>query len=34
MVLGEAPGNHEDLQGIPFYGDSGKMLDEMFDLLI
>lgn len=30
MVLGEAPGNHEDLQGIPFCGDSGKMLDEMF----
>ena len=30
MVIGEAPGNHEDLQGIPFCGDSGKMLDEMF----
>jgi DNA polymerase len=29
MVLGEAPGNHEDLQGIPFCGDSGLMLDEM-----
>ncbi len=30
MVIGEAPGNHEDLQGIPFCGDSGKMLDDMF----
>jgi DNA polymerase len=30
MVIGEAPGNHEDLQGIPFCGDSGKLLDEMF----
>jgi len=30
MIIGEAPGNHEDLQGIPFCGDSGKLLDEMF----
>lgn len=30
MVIGEAPGNHEDLQGIPFCGDSGKVLDAMF----
>lgn len=30
MVIGEAPGNHEDLQAIPFCGDSGKLLDEMF----
>jgi hypothetical protein len=30
MLIGEAPGNHEDLQGIPFCGDSGKVLDEMF----
>ncbi len=30
MVIGEAPGNHEDLQGIPFCGDSGKVLNEMF----
>ena len=30
MLIGEAPGNHEDLQGIPFCGDSGKLLDEMF----
>jgi len=30
MVIGEAPGNNEDLQGIPFCGDSGKVLDDMF----
>ena len=30
MIIGEAPGNHEDLQGIPFCGDSGKLLDDMF----
>lgn len=30
MVIGEAPGNHEDLQGIPFCGDSGTMLADMF----
>ncbi len=30
MLIGEAPGNNEDLQGIPFCGDSGKLLDEMF----
>ncbi len=30
MVIGEAPGNHEDLQGIPFCDDSGKVLDDMF----
>ena len=30
MVIGEAPGNNEDLQGIPFCGDSGKLLDDMF----
>lgn len=29
MVIGEAPGNHEDLQGIPFCGDSGQLLDNM-----
>jgi uracil-DNA glycosylase family 4 len=30
MVIGEAPGNHEDLQGVPFCDDSGKLLDDMF----
>ncbi|MFT5702689.1 MAG: DNA polymerase [Rickettsiales bacterium] len=30
MIIGEAPENHEDLQGIPFCGDSGKLLGSMF----
>jgi uracil-DNA glycosylase family 4 len=30
MVIGEAPGNHEDLRGIPFCGDSGEVLTAMF----
>ncbi len=30
LVIGEAPGNEEDLQGIPFCGDSGQMLKDMF----
>ena len=29
MVIGEAPGEQEDLQGIPFVGRSGKLLDSM-----
>ena len=29
MIIGEAPGNDEDLQGIPFCGEPGKMLDQM-----
>lgn len=28
MIIGEAPGKHEDEQGIPFVGPSGKMLDD------
>lgn len=27
-VVGEAPGEDEDLQGLPFVGRSGKLLDE------
>lgn len=30
MVIGEAPGAQEDIQGIPFCGPSGKLLDQMF----
>ncbi|MDR2527375.1 MAG: uracil-DNA glycosylase [Rickettsiales bacterium] len=30
MIIGEAPGEEEDLQGRPFCGDSGKLLDQMF----
>jgi uracil-DNA glycosylase family 4 len=29
MVIGEAPGYHEDLRGEPFVGDAGQMLDRM-----
>jgi DNA polymerase len=30
LIIGEAPGSEEDIQGIPFCGDSGIMLSEMF----
>jgi uracil-DNA glycosylase len=29
MVVGEAPGEHEDRQGLPFVGKSGQLLDAM-----
>jgi len=29
MMIGEAPGASEDLHGIPFCGDSGKLLDNI-----
>lgn len=29
MLIGEAPGEQEDLQGKPFVGRSGKLLDQM-----
>jgi DNA polymerase len=28
MLVGEQPGNHEDLQGRPFVGPAGRLLDE------
>ncbi|MEA2642190.1 MAG: uracil-DNA glycosylase [Chloroflexota bacterium] len=28
MLIGEAPGEHEDAQGIPFVGPAGRLLDE------
>lgn len=30
LFVGEAPGEQEDLQGIPFCGASGKLLDKYF----
>lgn len=30
MIIGDAPGNDEDLQGIPFCDDAGKLLNQMF----
>jgi uracil-DNA glycosylase family 4 len=29
MFVGEAPGFHEDQQGLPFVGRAGKLLDEL-----
>lgn len=29
MFIGEAPGRNEDLQGLPFVGAAGKILDEL-----
>ncbi len=31
MFVGEAPGYHEDLQGIPFVGASGKLLSALLE---
>ena len=33
MIVGEAPGEQEDLQGEPFVGDSGQLLDNMLHAL-
>ena len=30
LVLGEAPGRDEDLEGLPFVGRAGQLLDRMF----
>jgi uracil-DNA glycosylase family 4 len=29
MFIGEAPGRHEDEQGVPFVGQAGKLLDRL-----
>lgn len=29
LIVGEAPGEHEDIQGEPFVGAAGKLLDNM-----
>src|SRR5215471_19074557 len=31
MFVGEAPGFHEDQQGIPFVGQAGKLLDSLLE---
>jgi len=31
MFIGEAPGGHEDAQGKPFVGDSGKLLRQLIE---
>jgi len=30
LILGEAPGREEDLEGLPFVGAAGQLLDRMF----
>ncbi len=32
MFIGEAPGRNEDLQGRPFVGAAGKLLDQLLEL--
>lgn len=32
MIVGEAPGEEEDRQGLPFVGRSGKFLDKMLEV--
>ena len=31
MLIGEGPGEQEDLQGLPFVGPAGKLLDDMLE---
>ena len=33
MFIGEGPGEQEDLQGLPFVGRAGKLLDDMLELI-
>ncbi len=33
MFIGEGPGESEDLQGLPFVGRAGKLLDDMLSLI-
>ena len=34
MFVGEAPGEQEDLSGIPFVGRAGKLFDKLLPILI
>ena len=33
MFIGEAPGFHEDQQGLPFVGQSGKYLNDLLEMI-
>ena len=33
MLIGEGPGEQEDLQGLPFVGPAGKLLDSMLEMI-
>jgi DNA polymerase len=34
MFIGEGPGEQEDLQGLPFVGPAGKLLDLLLESLM
>lgn len=33
MLVGEGPGEQEDIQGVPFVGRAGKLLDDMLEMI-
>lgn len=33
LFIGEGPGEQEDLQGVPFVGPAGKLLDDMMSII-
>jgi len=33
MIVGEAPGRDEDIEGLPFVGRAGRLLDKMLDAI-
>jgi len=33
MLIGEGPGEQEDIQGVPFVGPAGKLLDDMLAMI-
>ncbi len=33
LFIGEGPGEQEDLQGVPFVGRAGKLLDDMLSII-
>lgn len=33
LLIGEGPGQQEDLQGIPFVGPAGQLLDHMLEII-
>ena len=33
MLIGEGPGEQEDVQGIPFVGPAGQLLDKMLEMI-
>ena len=32
LLIGEGPGRNEDLQGLPFVGQAGKLLDKLLEI--